>query len=112
VREEHGVAGEDGLVGDVLGEHGLADAVGTEQDEVSAFLEEFQSQGSLEQGSIDLFGPIPVKVGDRLEASEPALDASPFERAPGAFGGLAADDFLEQSARCKLVLYGASQEVV
>ena len=42
--EEDGVAGNGGLVGEVLGDHGLAQAVGAEQHEVAALLEEVEGR--------------------------------------------------------------------
>ena len=47
-REEGGVAGEDRLMGDVLGEHGLAEALGPDQDHVLAAFEEVEGEDAFE----------------------------------------------------------------
>lgn len=42
VMKEDGVAGESALVGEVLGDHGLANTVGSEEDQVSVLLDEVE----------------------------------------------------------------------
>ena len=106
------MAGESGLVGEVLGDHGLAEAVGAEQNEVAALLDEVEGQGALDDVALDLLGPVPVEVGDGLEAADAgALEAS-LEAAPRTFGQLEADDLLDDLARREAALGGAGQEVL
>src|SRR6185369_9701734 len=71
--EEDTVSGEYGLVGDVLGDQGLADAVGSEQEEVSTFAHKVEGEGALEQGAVDPLGPVPVEIGEGLEGADAAL---------------------------------------
>ena len=79
--EAGGVSGEDGLVGDVLGEHGLAEALGPDQDDVLAAGEEVEGEDAFEGWAVEGGRPVPVPVGEGLEASqsgagESALDAA------------------------------------
>ena len=94
--EECGVSGEDSLMGDVLRQHCLSQALRAENHDVLAAGEEVEREDAFEGRPVQRGGPVPVPVGERLEASEsgalePALDAAAlffFE-----FGG---DDVLEQ----------------
>ena len=87
------MSGEDGLVGDVLGEHGLAEALGPDQDDVLAAGEEVEGEDAFEGWAVEGGRPVPVPVGEGLEASqsgagESALDAaalSVFELATARF---------------------------
>src|SRR5215207_1581964 len=110
--EEDRVAFEDGLFGDVLGEQCLADAVWSEQDEVSALAQEVQVQGAFDEGPVDLAGPAPVEVCDGLEGAESAVGASSFEGSPGAVGGFQSQDLFDEGSGCEPVLGGAGDEVV
>ena len=57
--EQGGVPGEDGLVGDVLRQHCLSQAVRTDQDQVLAAVEEVEREDAFESG------PEPVLTGRR-----------------------------------------------
>ena len=61
--EEGGVAGKDGLVGDVLGEHGFPEALGTDQDYVLAAGEEVEGEDALEDGRGRWASPSPSRRG-------------------------------------------------
>ena len=83
--EQHGVAGDQRLVGDVLCQGGLADAVGADQDDVGGLLEEVERHQRLDRGTIAAFGPAPVEVAERLEATDPRLLQPPLQAAAVAF---------------------------
>ena len=68
--EEYGVSLQDRFVSDVLRDHGLAQALRCDQDNVAILLKEVESQSGLDGVAIDLAGPGPVEVGDSLEASD------------------------------------------
>ena len=79
--EQHGVAVDQCLIGDVAGERRLADAVGTDQDDVGGVGEEVERHQRLDSGAVATLGPGPVEVGERLEAADmggaqPALEAA------------------------------------
>src|SRR5215470_17611671 len=82
--EQHGMAGGDGLVGDVLGDHRLAEPVGRDQDDVAWFLEELERHERLDRPTIALPGPSPIEVAQGLEGSDMGLCQAPLERATGA----------------------------
>ena len=60
--EQHGVARQHRLVADVLGNHGLAQTVGADQDQVAGFGEEVLRQSPFNDVAFDLGGPGPVEV--------------------------------------------------
>ncbi len=53
-KEQDRVPGEDGLIGDILGDHGFAQALRSDEDEVVALAEEVQMESSLDGLAIDL----------------------------------------------------------
>ena len=61
--EEGGVSADNGLVGDVLGEHGLAEALGPVQDHVLAAGEEVEGEDAFESWAVEGAGPVPVREG-------------------------------------------------
>ncbi len=61
--EAHGMAFEDGAVGDIGGDGGLADAVGSDQDEVGVLLEEVEAHEVLDGHAVAAPWPVPVEVG-------------------------------------------------
>ncbi len=97
--EQHGVAVDQGLMGDVAGERRLSDAVGTDQDDVGGIVEEVERHQGFEGGAVAAFGPGPIEVAGRFEAAdvsgpEPALEAAaaallllPVEQRFDPFGG-------------------------
>jgi hypothetical protein len=68
--EAHGVAACDRLVGEVLGDHGLADSVGTNDDDVVELVDEREVEEALHLATVDLRRVLPVEVGDRLEGAD------------------------------------------
>jgi len=109
---EHGVAGEDGVVGDVFEDHGFADAVGTEEDEVSAFGDEVETEGGVDGGAVDVFGPAPVEVGHGLESSESGAFETSFEASVGFVFGFEGGELLQDGGGGPLVSGGSSDEVL
>lgn len=61
--KENGVAGLDGGVSDVFGDHGLAKAIGSEQYQVAGLRDEVESHGAFDQWAVDFSGPVPVEEG-------------------------------------------------
>ncbi len=110
--EEDGEAVEDGLVGDVLGDHGLAQSVGAEQDEVVALADEIEGERALEGFAVDALGPVPVEIGHGLEATQAGALEATFEAAASAFLHLGLGDGLEQAAGGPAPLGGAGEQVV
>ncbi len=94
--EEDGVTGQDGLIGDILSDHGLAQALGGHQNEVAVLAQEVELQSGLDRLAIDLLGPAPVEVGHGFEAADLAAGQAPFQASPGAFRVLGFRDVLQE----------------
>jgi hypothetical protein len=111
--EEAGrVAGEDRLVDEILGDHGLAEAVRGDDDPVLAVRENVEREDAVDGRAMDGLGPLPFPIGHRLEASEtrvpePAFDAVPQ---PGVEFGLG--ESFELHDGTPALLRGAGDEVI
>ena len=93
--ESGGEAVEHAMVEEVLHEHGLADAVRSDEDDVGGVVDEGQREELLDEGAVDAFGPGPVEVGDGLEGADARVGETPFEGAALAFAVLDVDDALD-----------------
>ena len=71
------------LVRDVLGDHRLAEALWGDEHDVARGAEEVEGARGFDERAVNLGWPIPVVVGDRLEATEVAASESSLE-APAA----------------------------
>jgi hypothetical protein len=110
--EADGVAGEHGLVADVLGDHGLAEALVGDEHDVTGRGEEVEAQRGLDGIAIDPLGPGPVEVSDGLEAAEAGAGEAAFEAAAGALLLFLADDVFEELGDTPAVFGGERDEVV
>src|SRR5277367_3806767 len=110
--EEDGAPGEDGVVGEILGNGGLAEAAGSDEDDVSGGGEEVQGEQGFDQGSVDGVGPVPVEVGDGLELLEATAGEAPLEASPGAIFVLESGNVLEQLGRSPALLGGEGDDVI
>src|SRR5688572_12327938 len=97
---------------DVPGDHGLAQAVGADQGEVSTLADELEGERALDQVALDLLGPAPVEVSDRLEASDAGPAQPALLAAPTLVDLLQACDFFQDLHRRQPALDGAREEVV
>src|SRR5262249_43048086 len=75
------VTRQDGLMGDVPGNHGLAETVGPDEDQIAAFADKVEGEGALDHVPLDLCGPVPIEIGHGLESAQlgalkPALEAA------------------------------------
>ena len=57
--KQNRVARENRGMSDVFRDHGLAQAIGTDKDEVAALADEVQREGAVDDVAVDLFGPVP-----------------------------------------------------
>ena len=97
--EDDGVTSEDGRVSNVFDEHGFAEAIGAEQDEVAGFGDEVEGQSALDEGAVDLFRPKPIEVGEWFEAAQAGQAQAAFETAPGLVAYFRRRDLFEQGVR-------------
>lgn len=80
------VASEKRLMGDILGDHGLANAIGADQNEVGGILEELQRQPLRDGVPIAGLRPGPVEVSQGFEVAEPGGLEATLQPALAAFG--------------------------
>lgn len=73
---------------DVLGEGGLAQAAGADEDGIGGVLQEFQAHQFGDGRPVTLLGPVPIEVGQGLEASDVRIPQAPFEATLCPFGFL------------------------
>ena len=99
-------------MGDVLGEHGLAEALGPDEDDVLAAGEEVEGEDAFEGGSVEGGGPVPVPVGEGLEASEACAGESALDAAALSVFELGAGDVFEHHGRAPAFAGGCGDEVV
>jgi len=100
--EEDGVLLAHGLVGDVLGNHRLAQPLGRDEADVASALHEVQAQGGLDGLAVNLLGPgqsksaMGLKRPRRLRSccSSSATCSSNWAGAPAGLGG-AGDEVIE-----------------
>ena len=83
--EQHGVSLDHRLMGDVLRDRRLADAVGADKHDVGGVLEELQRHQRIDGGAVAAFGPRPVEVAERFEAADMGGAQPAFQTAAGAF---------------------------
>jgi len=92
------VALEDGLMRDILRDHRLAEALRRDEDDVAVLDEEVELDGGFDLGAIDVLGPVPIVVGDGLEAPDATASGAPLETSASAVLFFELSDVLEQLA--------------
>ena len=109
--ESGGEAVEDAVVEEVLHQHGLADTVRPDQDDVGGVVDEGEREQLLDEGAVDALGPGPVEVGDGLEGADTGVGQTAFEGAALALAVLDVDDALDPGlGEDGVVLHGESVE--
>ena len=103
---------DDGLVGDILRDHGLAEPLWGDEHDVAGGAEEVKADGGLDEGAVNLGGPVPVVVGDGLEGPEMTSRQAPLEASTTALALLDVHDVLEHLRGSPTLLGRESDEVV
>ena len=111
-REQHVVPGQHRLVGDVLGDHRLAEALGRDEDEVVAGGEEVEVERRLDGGAVNPGRPGPVEGVYRGEAADPTAEETALEAAAGAVLLFDPDEVLEELHRTPAALGRQGDEIV
>ncbi len=93
----------------VLGDHGFADTVGADQDDVGGLLEEVQGEQLIEELAIDFFGPGVIEVGDGFELEEARVAEATLEAPTLPFAFLDLEDALRARVRCRICSAWASK---
>jgi len=97
---------------DVLGDHGLTQAVGADQDKIARLGQEVQGQRPLDDVALDACRPRPVEIGHGLEPADLGGTQAAFEAAVRAFGYFDLRELFEQLARRPALLGGVGQHVI
>src|ERR1700683_4519145 len=93
--EASAIAAQDRLVQQVLRDHGLADPVWADEDDVGGLAEEVQGEEFFEELTIDLFGPGVIEVRNGFELEEPCVGEPALETATLPFALLDLEHALE-----------------
>jgi hypothetical protein len=99
-------------VTNVLGDHGLAQAVAADQNEISAFGKEVQCQSSFNDITFDFGGPGPFEVGDGFESLDAGQAQPPFQTAARALGDFRLSELFEDLERRPASFGGARQKII
>jgi hypothetical protein len=94
-QEERGGAAHHGLVEEVLSDHRLADAIGSDEDDVGGLVDPGQREELVDVEAVDFLRPVIVEVDHRLEAADPAGGQASFETALLASRFFAAQQLFE-----------------
>ena len=76
-----GVAGQHGGVHDVLGEHGLTEALRPDEQHIVGEREKVECEDPFEGAAVQGGGPVPIPVGHRFEAAEARGGEATFDAA-------------------------------
>src|SRR5262245_22473382 len=104
--EENGVSGNAGGMAESQGDVRFTEADGTNKDDVGVGCDEGQTEQVLDLGSVDFFGPAPLKVFDGFEHGEARLFYAPLDGAVLAYRRLALDQ-LCQIGKVRELLVGS-----
>src|SRR5271163_168628 len=89
--EQHGVAMNQRLMGDILRQRRFANAIRADQDDVCGLAEEVERHQRLDGGPVAALGPAPIEVAEWLEATDMGGPQSPLQAAARALLLLPAD---------------------
>lgn len=106
------MTGLHGGVSDVFGDHGFAQTVCPQQNQVALCLNEFEAQGAFDERAVNLLRPTPVKIGDGAKASEAGLREQAFQVALRVVGEFALREFFQQGTRREVLARRPRQDVV
>jgi hypothetical protein len=94
----------------VFEDHGLADAVGADEDRVVAGLDEAEGEDLVERLAVDPLGPRPIEVCHRLERGDARVSQPAFETALLALALLDGEDLTQPRLVGNLVPAGEQAE--
>jgi len=106
------VAGQDGFMDEVLGQHRLAEPLSAHHDDVVGMVEEIEGEDPFEGGPVERGRPVPVPIGDRFEAAEARAFEPAFDAAPLPVLELGRDHVCEEHGRTPALAGSAGDEVV
>ena len=86
--------------------------LGADEDEILGAAEEVEAEDALDERPIDRLGPVPLEIGDRLEAAEARAFEAAFEAAARAVLELGGGEGFEQRDRRPAIFRGAGEQVI
>ena len=95
-----------------MAEHRLAQALVPDEDDVLAFADEVEREDPVDRRAVELLGPVPFEIGERLEAAEARVAQAPFEPPPRPVVLFGLDERFEQDDRAPAFLRGARDQIV
>ena len=110
--EERRVACEHRLVQQVLGQHGLAESLRRDEDDVLALGDEVEREDAIDGGAGEVLGPVPFKVRERLEAAQARGLELAFESPVGAGLEFRVRDRFEQDRRTPARAGGPREQII
>ena len=96
--EADGVATRDRMMGDVLDDHRLADAVWPDEHAVMAGLQKSEAEELVDRLSVDLLWPRPIEVDHGLDGADAGVPQTPLEPALLPLALLDGEDLLQAMA--------------
>ena len=96
----------------ILGEHGLAEALGGDQDDILALGDEVEREDALDGRPMDLLRPGPFEIGHRFEAAEARRLQPAFDARRARASSSACDEGVEQDDRTPALLRRARDEII
>ena len=97
---------------EILREQGLPQAVRRDKDDVLAFGQEVEREDAVDRGPMNLFGPVPLEVGQHLEAAEARGLQAAFDALAGPGVEFGLGELLEQHDRAPAMLRRAGHEII
>jgi hypothetical protein len=82
--ETDGGSGEDGLVGEIAGDERLADAVGSDEDDIGHRVEPVEAEKVFDLGAVDFLGPAPVEISQGFEGADACAPCAAFKASADA----------------------------
>jgi hypothetical protein len=97
---------------DVFSDHGFAQAVGADENQVATLADKVERERAVDQIAIDLLGPVPIEVGNDFESADTRELKTALKAAVMAVIGFHTNEFLQDHMGRPLRFGGARQKVV
>jgi hypothetical protein len=111
-REQDVMAGQHGLIGDVLGDHRFPQPLSGDQNQIVTLDQEVQAQGGVDGGAIEVSGPGPVERTHGGEAPDFRAGEAPLQGTAGAVLEFGLDEVLEELGGAEAPLGGQGDQIV
>jgi hypothetical protein len=110
--EERRVACQHGLVQQVLGQHGFAQPLGRDEDDILPPGDEVEREDAVDGGAVQLLGPAPFEVREGFEAAQACGLQLAFESPGGARLEFRLGERVEEDRRTPAGARGPRDQIV